>query len=132
MLIELLCGHTQFVQGWPQESYMCEEHSEPLVMRVKAVECREWKVKCASCAYARWCGQSQSTALTLAAKHSHGIVMTDYLMKPEKLKHLRMLFGRKVQARIMTGSKSARIGRYEDSPPVLPGVLPCESDEPPF
>lgn len=103
MRYQLKCGHIgESSQGFADISMamLCPVDGPscyglwPLV----AVECREWKITCQTCRYARWTGQSQGMALDLQRKHlhqahtMHHVTTVDLLTHPDKQKVLRSVF----------------------------------------
>lgn len=102
MIAELACAHVFLFDGWPLETVSCPRCR--LLRPIVAIECREWKVTCYTCRFARWCGQSQGVALDRRVAHhrtSPGHKVTvDYLAHPDNQKKLKSLYKR-VKPRIM-------------------------------
>jgi hypothetical protein len=96
--VQLSCSHVGVMHEWPRLDirYLCEEHGTP--QTVSAVECREWKVSCDHCRYARWYGDSKPLADQAANAHynrrpGHN-VHVDYLREPETYSMFREMYGR--------------------------------------
>jgi hypothetical protein len=66
------------------------------MVRLWAIECREYKVACVKCSFARWCGASKELARTTEAGHAlrtgHEQFILDFLQVPDKSKKLKQLY----------------------------------------
>lgn len=69
--------------------------------KLNAVDCREWKINCSVCPYARWCGFDRPGAVARANKHKHPMSV-DFLV-PEKAKEMiaRIYPGHRVKCYII-------------------------------
>lgn len=97
MRYQLSCGHVGLWGPnrfeWPPAEAKCSK-CQGRVTKLTAVECREWKISCNQCPYARWVGQFKSGADSLANRHGRmrpGHQMNvDYLKNPEFLARMRL------------------------------------------
>lgn len=137
-LAELECGHILTVQ-WspvPPEFVPCIEcvsfWDGVANVRLFAVECREWKVSCKSCTYARFTGADQSECLRLAARHTgktgHESFRNDLQLVEQKRDLLRDAYGRSVKPFIRDSIKPVAKG-FAGRPRML---SPAQPDIPPF
>ena len=95
------------------------------MLLVAAIETREYHVKCHTCRFGKWCGQSKQQAEQVANRHesTHAfhVLSIDYLRYPDTYEAFRANYGRSRQVQwFINGPKLVmRSGERiaEDVPP---------------
>lgn len=134
MRIQLQCGHTSYVQGIPVDDYLIcdEEGCDGREVKLYAIETREWKAKCYECRFARWTGQSLSSAQNVADQHwrrTNHDSSVDYLSNPALKDEVRQVWGRKVKVVVLDEEPRLR-GDVHKRTPIA--TLAASGDDPPF
>lgn len=96
MDVLLACGcvvRADVLRDFPHH-IACEQHWGSgalghVEQAVVAVEAREWHVKCQTCRFGRYCGQSRSNAQMWYNQHEHYCVL-DYIVKLSVKNKLRV------------------------------------------
>jgi hypothetical protein len=90
MIVELKeCHHVYGMRGWPSDKFFCDRCN--ITRGLFAIECREWKVSCNTCRYARWCGQSKDNANILSNRHKHYCTV-DYVTNDDNRNRLKAVY----------------------------------------
>jgi hypothetical protein len=128
MRVLLQCGH-EVSGNFDSEWFSCPRCG----MQIKplAFECREWKIGCSGCRYARWFGQDAGAAGYQAKVHTDKTghhMHIDYLVHPVTKDKVRQFHGRRVRLWIdvIPVEKRWPVARSVQPP------LPVDSDIPPF
>jgi hypothetical protein len=110
----LECGHTVVWRGGvvprglpdTMQCGWCVDRltNDPVGVKVHAVECREWWVRCQSCRYSRWFGASKLDADSASGRHTVAhpthVVGLRYCLHPDKFTFVRTHLGKKMRVRI--------------------------------
>jgi hypothetical protein len=128
MKVLLQCGHEttgQTLAEWFSCSH-CGVDVKP-----QAFECREWKIGCSGCRYARWFGQDKTAAEIGATAHQNKSghhMHIDYLIHPVTKERVRLIHGRRVRLRI----DDIPVGNRWPAVRSVQPPLPVDNDIPPF
>ena len=101
MLTGLACGCCDNIRlseaGFPAVLHCMQGHG---MQRITAIDCREWKVKCSDCQFARWCGTSSETAWLAKVSHSRNArhnVTAELTMKDFRAGFIRLMYPQTVK-----------------------------------
>lgn len=104
--VQLECSHVLVVRVTPErtvpaEFVRCNDCKADVALY--AVECREWRVNCPSCRYARWYGDSQQSANEARSRHWTKVNHTcavRYTIHYDKFQVLKKYYKRRYRFRI--------------------------------